>query len=152
MAMKPTGASLCARTLLILSALVSAAADERVVHARMKNEISDRLERASTQLDRTLNSLHTDNFADARTALKGYSAELRQLKVGIEMLRIKESESEFVSSLLDGLDLQISRLDALKIKVQPDMLAALLDAIKQLSGTIRTLRQKWERTLRKTHQ
>lgn len=151
MAMRPTGAYICALGLLILSAVVSAAV-EQAVHARMKNEISGRLDRASAQLDRTFHSLSTDTLADARTALEGYSAELRQLKVGIEMLRINESESQFVSGLLDGLDLQIGRLDALKIKVRPDMLASLLDAVKQLSETIRTLRQKWERTLRKTHQ
>lgn len=147
--MRRAGAFLVHSLLLIFAAPVFAAAEGQAAHTLMKDRVSDRLERASVQLERTLDSLRKDNFATARTALKGYSGELRQLGIEIEKLPMDQSESEFVSGLLDGLDLQIGRLDVVKANVQPNMRPALLDAIKQLRRTMQTLIQKWGRIVSK---
>lgn len=112
------------------------------------NRVSTSVDRASSELERAVDSVRSGNSPGVKAALQNYSRQLTSARTDIARLRVGESEYGFVTSLLDGLDVHISRLEALKAKVHPNQRSALSEAIKQLRRTLQLLTQKVERTSR----
>lgn len=100
------------------------------------------LERSSAQLERLVAAIQKGTAAEVDEALKRYTRAFSQFQVMMAKLRIGRQELGFATRIVDGLDSQISRLEAVREDLQPSRAVAVSEALSHLKSALKMITQK----------
>lgn len=100
------------------------------------------LDRSSTQFDRLLVAIHNGTAADVDEAFKQYTREFSQFHVTMAKLRIGKQELGFAVGVVDELNSQISRLEALHQNLKPSRAVAFGEALSHLKSALQMITQE----------
>lgn len=102
------------------------------------------LDRSSAQLERLVVAIQKGTPAEVDEALKLYTREFSQFHVAMAKLRIGKQEIGFAARVVNELDSQIARLEALHQNLQPGRAAAFGEAVSHLKSALQVITQKLE--------
>lgn len=139
--------------ILVSTALITHRMEAEQTAARPNPASSEQilrlLDHASAQLDALVESIGQNDEEKVRNALKDYTRELSRFHVEFGKLRPRKKDMEFLSSVVDRLDLQVSSLEAVIQKFHPDHQAALSEALNHLRSAVQMAQQKLDPKTRK---
>jgi len=131
----------------MLVALCGAAApvlladDARTTAATTLQRAAAYLDRSSSALDRLVSVIRDGTTTEVEGALKEYTREFSQFHVTMAKLRIGKQELGFATHVVNEIESQISRLEAVGPTLQPAHAVAFGEAVSHLKSALQTITQ-----------
>lgn len=126
----------------VAAAQVPLTDDARTTPATTLQRAAAYLDRSSSALDRLVSAIQNGTSTEIDGALKEYTREFSQFHVTMAKLRIGKQELGFAAHVVNEIESQISRLEALGPNLQPARAVAFGEAVSHLKSALQAITQK----------